>query len=484
VPVVAAPEFIPPALCSLPPSVSLEAGREAVELAASSGLVLDPWQAWAVEQALAENTDGGSAAFEIGIVVGRQNGKGAILEALALAWLFLAEEELILWSAHEFKTAAEAFRRMRILLQGAPDLWPLVERITTANGDEAIELTTGQRLKFVARSDKSGLGFSGDKIILDEAHTLDEEMLAALVPTMATRPDPQMVYTSSAGRPKSHSLRAVRKRALAGGDPSLCWLEWCAPEGADLDDRAAWRAANPGYGVRISEDFIVKERRAMASSPARFGRERLGWWDPEDGAAARPISLTVWAERADPGSQIVGAIAIAADVAPGRASASIAVAGHRADGKAHAELIRQGPGTDWLAGEVARLVSVHEVLQILDGKVTRPAIAGDKLALEPLLADFTAKGVVPVLHGPSQLAAGCARMQDAVESDSLRHLGQEQIAEALAAAVKRDVGDGGWAWGKRLSAGAQVDISGLVALTEAHSALVEAHAPVFFASRR
>ena len=59
-----------------------------------------------------ERADGKWAAFETALIVPRQNGKGSILEARELAGLFLFGEQLILHSAHEFKTAQEAFRRV------------------------------------------------------------------------------------------------------------------------------------------------------------------------------------------------------------------------------------------------------------------------------------------------------------------------------------------------------------------------------------
>lgn len=82
------------------------AGHEAVDLAASAGLILDPWQAFVLEHALGERGDGQWAAFEVGLVVPRQNGKGSVLEARELAGLFLFGEELILHSAHEFQDVA------------------------------------------------------------------------------------------------------------------------------------------------------------------------------------------------------------------------------------------------------------------------------------------------------------------------------------------------------------------------------------------
>jgi hypothetical protein len=446
-------------------------------LAAASGLDLDPWQAWSVEQILAER-DGDLAAFEAAVIVGRQNGKGTILEALALHWLFLEEVELVLWSAHEFKTAAEAFRRMRVLLQGAPDLWPLVDRITTANGDEAIELTTGQRLKFVARSKASGRGFTGDKIILDEAYDLNEDQLAALVPTLATRPDPQIVYTSSAGMADSHSLRAVRDRGRAGGDRSLCWLEWCAASAGidaqgediyDLDDPMQWRAANPGVDTaRITEDFIAKERRALPA--VRFVRERLGVWDKPD--LEQPLDFEKWANLAVEG-RVTGTPSFFLDCSPGLRSASIAGATLR-DGRPHVKLADHRPGTEWVPTRVKELVGKYPGAS-WQFEGTGPASA--------LAEQLKSAGVtVEKPFTGTDMARGCAHLQKLVDDEALTHSGDEAVTVALTSAVKRDIGDPGlWSWGRRRSAG---DISPLVAVTGALWLLESSPAVSFFASRR
>jgi hypothetical protein len=113
-----------PRVSHVPAGVS-SAGVEAVELAASAGLVLDEWQAFVLESSLRERRVGDElkwSAFEVGLIVSRQNGKGSILEARELAGLFLFGEQLILHSAHEFKTAQEAFRRVLSLVENTDDL--------------------------------------------------------------------------------------------------------------------------------------------------------------------------------------------------------------------------------------------------------------------------------------------------------------------------------------------------------------------------
>src|SRR5260370_15108121 len=92
------------------------------------------------------------AAFEVGLIVSRQNGKGAILEARELAGLFILGEQLIIHTPHEFKTCNEAFRPLLMLIEKCPDLDHRLSPVRTSHGEEGIELTTGQRQPFLARS--------------------------------------------------------------------------------------------------------------------------------------------------------------------------------------------------------------------------------------------------------------------------------------------------------------------------------------------
>lgn len=291
-----------PRISWLPPFDADSSGRNAVALAGEAGLALDPWQQLVLEGGL-RRCGGKWAAFETALIVARQNGKGAILEALELAALFLFPDvRLILHSAHEFKTAAEAFLRIRGLIEDNPDFDSQVARIRTAAGAEAIELKDGKRLRFVARSSGSGRGFSSDLVILDEAYKLGDQEMAALLPTLSARPDPQVWYTSTAGFPTSAQLGLVRGRGVKGGDPSLAFFEWSVDE-TDYDpaDPRCWAQANPGLGIRITEEYIAKERAAL--SPAEFARERLSIGDyPAAAGGWETISEDAWSNCSAPGS--------------------------------------------------------------------------------------------------------------------------------------------------------------------------------------
>jgi phage terminase large subunit-like protein len=290
-----------PRLSSLPPFDSDRSGRNAVTLAAEAGMELDPWQRLVLEAGL-RRRGGKWAAFEVALIVARQNGKGTVLEALELAALFLYPDvRLILHSAHEFKTAAEAFLRIRALIEDRPEFDARVSRIRTAAGAEAIELKDGKRLRFVARSSGSGRGFTSDLVILDEAYKLGDQEMAALLPTLSARPDPQVWYTSTAGGPDSVQLGRVRARGVAGGDPSLAFLEWSADEDAcDPADPKDWARANPGLGIRIAPEYVEREMAALG--PDAFARERLsiGDYPVGDGGSWDVVARDTWTACGDP----------------------------------------------------------------------------------------------------------------------------------------------------------------------------------------
>jgi hypothetical protein len=438
-----------PRVSSYPPHIS-SAGQEAIELAASAGLHLDEWQKHVLDVSLGERADGKWSAFEVGLIVGRQNGKGAVLEARELAGLFLFGEQLILHSAHEFKTAAEAFRRVLSLVRNTPDLEKLVRQVRTSHGDEGIELKSGARLRFVARSTGSGRGFSGDVVILDEAYNLPASAMGALLPTMAARPNPQVWYTSSAGTSDSEVLARVKERGTEGSSPRLAYFEWSADELADLDDQQAWVAANPGLGIRVSAEFVEAERSALPE--VEFARERLGIW--ADGRRDPAIDRRLWAELADADCDSRTPVAFAVEINPERTKASITAAIGRRDGLVQLESIDYRPGTAWLLERLAALNADWGPI----GVVLNPSAPAGSL-----IPGLQGLGIEPILVTGREEAQACGAFFDALVDRKLRHGNQAALNVAVEQAVRRPVGDA-WVWHRRTA----TDIGPLNGATLAH----------------
>ncbi|MER7807913.1 terminase [Streptomyces sp900116325] len=447
-----------------------------------AGLMLDEWQKFALHVGLGERPDGAWSAFEVAINVARQNGKGALIEARELAGLFLLGERLILHSAHEFKTAIEGFRRIVSLITNSDSLRKRVKAVRRTTGEEAIELLTGQRLRFLARSGGSGRGFTGNCVILDEDMILGDDAMGALMPTMAAVVNPQVWYLGSAGiGSPSVQLARLRRRALAAmesgePDPSLAYLEWsvnphvreCAPDCTEHDDPLSPLSvakANPALGYRLTLEHTERERLTM--SPEIFARERLGVGDypSEEGDTWRVISEETWRALADGTSAMSDPVAFAVDTTPERSHSAICAAGLNGEAK-HVEVIDHRSGTGWVVERLVELVEKWRPCAVVidSGGPAASLIPAVKKALEKAGLDKVGGDEDLLLEMTTrQVAAASGQFFDAAADQTLVHLDQAPLATALAGADKRPIGDG-WGWSRR---GVSVDITPLVACTHA-----------------
>lgn len=471
-----------PALTKNVPPYKRSVGHQAIELAKIAGLVMDPWQCDVLTDALGRDERGKWCSFEVGVIVSRQNGKGSILEARILAGMLLFGERLILWSAHETKTAFEAFRRCEDLFRSDPELFRHVKIVHRSNGSEGIELHNGARLRFVARSKGSGRGFSADLIILDEAYALTSDQMSALIPTLASRPNPQIWYTSSpplAGD-EGEQLYALRDRARAG-DASLCWFDWGLPDvdlsgldDLDLADESLWVKTNPAWGIRISREFIAREFATLNRTD--FARERLGIWPRRiTGAEGSPIDAELWQALYDgvaagPDALRPVDVAVGLDVNPSRTHSAIVACFSRPDGLFQLEVIEYRAGTEWV---VDRLVQLRERWSPLAVAVDDKGPAG-ALLLDLVAAGFRRsddkdrprRGDLAVPTA-GEAAQAYGLVVDAARQKRLRHVGDVPLTTAVLGAKVRPLAGGG-AWDRK----AGVDISPLVAGTLAHWAFV------------
>lgn len=465
-------ELVEPAFRSVP-TYTRTFGPVVADLAATAGLPPDPEQELALDALFALRPDNTAAAFEFAVICSRQNLKTALFEMCALGWLYITEQRLIIWSAHEFSTAQEAFRNLSSRIESTPVLSRRLKPngIRAGAGTEAIELSTGQRVRFKARTKSGGRGLTGDKVVLDEAFALQASHMGALFPLLSARPDPQVVYGSSAGLAESFVLRSIRDRGRAGDDPRLAYLEWCDDLGGEcqsatcshaisepnclLDDRRRWKRANPAMHRRITEDYIEGERRALP--PEEFARERLGWWDEPSGESAIPG--TRWLARFDAEAKVDGIPVFALDVSPKLTHAAIAVAG-TAGRDIHVELLgREGqedldyrPGTDWVLPALLDLKSRAPDLAV------SIAANGQAKSLAPALEEA---GIKVEKVESADVASACGLLYKLAIEGGMTHSGQIELATSVAAGKWKDTGEGAQVWGRRKSG----EITGLYAAT-------------------
>jgi hypothetical protein len=313
-------------------------------------------------------------------------------------------------------------------------------------------------------------------VVYDEAMILSDEVVGASLPTLSAVPNPQVIYTASAGYKDSVQLASVRRRVLQR-DPRLMGAEWsinphldtcsrdeirgrktnryitCALHD-DRDDPRAWAKANPALGVRISADHVAHELAAMTLGNT-FDRERLGVGDwPAGDEAWAVISEESWqaCAMADPGGA-TRPVVFAVDIDPDMLSAAISACWYRPgpDGRQRPVIeIPRGchrEGARWVVPELLRLKRAWKPAAVVVPK-NGPAAA--------LIPDLEKAGIeVTAMSSADEAAAFALFVTTARHPDPhqrLIHLGREQapgLHSAVASAETRDVGDGGRAWSRR-----------------------------------
>jgi len=412
------------------------ADRDAVELGARTGLPSDPWQDEILTESSRTVRDRW-AAFEVVAIAPRQNGKSYIVPKRALAGALLYGERLILYSAHEYRTAQETWRLMRDVCESDP-ITRYVKRIRVMAGGEVIEFTNGARFKVIARTRTSGRGFSPDCLMLDEAFALSGEVMSALLPSVSARPNPQVWYLSSAGTYESEVLLGLRQRGHRRA-PNLAYWEWHAQATDDHRDPRVHAAANPAYGRRLFAHTIARELESM--SKRSFLRERLGVWSETtvetvlDEEAVTALTVDVPSPPTD-GRPVGWGV----DAAWDRTGGAIGACFAGADGRPVLVLIDARPGAGWLPDRLGELAGRYEL-----GEVGFDARGGITDLMDRASRDHEVE-LAPMRHG--DYPAACANLAQRVADGTVRFARSPLLISDAVNGIAAQVSNG-WVWSRK-----------------------------------
>lgn len=350
--------------------------------------------------------------------------------------------------------------------RGTPE--SAIRQFVLSNGKEGIEWANDGRMETFPPTGKGGHGDVVDLTDIDEAFAMvDDRAEDGVRPAMIARPSPQLCVESTAGTADSLYLldKVEDGRALvdSGIDSHIMYLEYAADllAGDDLHDPDHWHRWMPALGYTQSLDVLkIEHDNYMRSSDPDKGE--AGWarafgnlWT---GRTIRLIPPKAWAKCLDPESAITERrLWLAADSSPGPSpSSSVSIAGYRADGSIHVEVLAHHAGKEWLAETI--------------GKITR-AQSIEKLYVDPkgpinsVLPDIrlAANTNVEIIDAET-MGALSGRFLDAVIGGKVFHRGQPPLDAAVEGAAKRTLLDS-WAFARRPSS---EDISPLVSCAEAH----------------
>ena len=198
-----------------------------LEFADSLGLVPDPWQRDLLR----------SEEPRVLLNCARQSGKSTMAAILALHRALSHPVSLVLILAPAERQAKELFSKVAAYYQALGHIIP-----AESYRKLGMELANGSRIEALPGTEKTVRGFSGvDLLVLDEASRVDDGLYHAVRPMLAVSGGELMLLSTPFGK------------------RGVFYEEWT---GANEWDRYEVPASAV---VRISEEFLEEERRALPS---------------------------------------------------------------------------------------------------------------------------------------------------------------------------------------------------------------------------
>jgi hypothetical protein len=414
-------------------------------------ITFDPWQDGAGSAILGKKADGLYAADAVVISIPRQVGKTFLIGAIVLSLAILNPRTQVLWSAHRYPTAEDAFNDMKAMCE-RPAVAKYISKIYDSTGKQRVVLKNGSRIYFGARERGWGRGFKRIAVLVfDEAQILTERAVDDMIPATNRHPNPLIFYMGTPPKPSdpSEHFTRMRQEAINGEASDVFYLEFGAEPDADPRDREQWAKANPSYPHHTTARAMMRMFKNLGL--ASFLREGLGIWDGT--VSVGVFSGGAWTRCATtdaPGKP--AALGVAADL--DQTWLSLGAADHQP--RTHLAAVlreRYDTGRAHFVQEVARIALEQGVSVAIDKK--GPAA--------PLIPDLEAAGVPLVLMGLDDVVQACADLREAVETRGVCHKNYTELNEAVDAASWRKIGD------RRAFARRDGDIAMLEAVTFARS---------------
>lgn len=413
-------------------------------LAAALGKPLLPWQQLAADLIDEHDETGLRTNKLVVMTLPRRSGKTELLLLRQTDKALFGPPNQRLWmTAQTGSMARERWREYTDWLKTTP-LGPRL-KVKAVVGAERIIFPNGSTIRPFSPTRESLHGMASDEVALDEMWAIDpvrgQEIMAAVGPTMATRPGSQIILTSTMGTAESTWFHGFCDRGRKG-DPGVTYLQWSA-EGVAPDDYDAIAAAHPSVGTLIDPAFIREQAALMSDTPGEFLR---AFCNIPTKTAERVIPRELW-DKAVTADGPTGQICLAADISADRSQADIV-----ACGSGVLEVIESRKGHAWVAARMQDLISRHSPAAVCVDTIGPSAALHDELSR---------KGVTLLPVTGREMATACEAFLTDLSTGALRHRRHPQLDAAVDNAATRPLGDG-FAWSRRR---ASAPISALVAAT-------------------
>ncbi|AFU46129.1 terminase [Acidovorax sp. KKS102] len=235
---------------------------------------------------------------------GTQGGKTALIAAILAAFIVGPEARqnaTAVSGALSREQASLVFRLCCLMIQQSPKLAPLVRVIPS--GKRIIGLPMNVEYRAMSAEAKTAMGASPLLIIGDEWGQVrgpQDDFIDSLLTSQGAHENPLQIIISTQAASDADWLSVQIDDALKSGDPKIVCHLYAAPEGCDLMDESAWRAANPALGLFRSLDDLREQMTQAQRMPSMENTARNLLLNQRVSTVSPFISPDVWKACATP----------------------------------------------------------------------------------------------------------------------------------------------------------------------------------------
>lgn len=215
------------------------------------------------------------------ILVPRKNGKTSAFGVIPTLYMMFCDPEQRSQNfccAAEIEQASVNFRHVSFNIERNQKLIGRLLNNRVQRSTRSFETKSGNTFKVLSSVADTKHGLSPNFVYIDEVHAhKDGDLIDVMVTGTAARPQPLIIYTTTADfdRPSVCNDIHIRAKKIALGqviDNSFLPVIYEADVDDDFKDEVVWKKANPNYGISIYPEYFKRQIQICESSPTNLNR--------------------------------------------------------------------------------------------------------------------------------------------------------------------------------------------------------------------
>jgi len=364
----------------------------------------------------------------------RGNGKTALAAMLGLAELFVGQPSAeVLVVASDQRQANITFNLARRMVELNP---VLAERVHVYRDRLYVPETDSNLIPLPAEYGALQ-GYDPSLLIVDELHVVTHEVWEAATTAAGKRPESLTLAISTPASSEDSVMWSLVKHGREGTDPQFYYKEFSAPEGCAVDDREAWRIANPALSCKdpfLAEDALEAVRKTIREPV--FFQLRLGVWRKGTDSW---LPFGAWEALEDRSRKVTGRVVLAFDGSASGDSTALIGCTVGADPHVFTVGLWENPGDQrWRVPRTEVTATVREAFHRWDVLELACDPWGWRSELESWADEFGQRRVLEWNTAHSRrMAPATDRLYQAVVGGGLTHDGDPAVAAHFAHATAK-----------------------------------------------